>query len=47
MRRPLVVGALMLAMFLSAMEVSIVATAMPSIVTILVGGSTVRCSRVC
>jgi EmrB/QacA subfamily drug resistance transporter len=39
MRRPLVVGALMLAMFLSAMEVSIVATAMPSIVSILGGFS--------
>src|SRR5690242_1998166 len=36
-RRPLVVSALMLAMFLAAMEVSIVATAMPSIVSILGG----------
>lgn len=37
--RPFVVGALMLAMFLAAMEVSIVATAMPSIVSILGGFS--------
>jgi EmrB/QacA subfamily drug resistance transporter len=35
--RPLVVGSLMLAMFLAAMEVSIVATAMPSIVSKLGG----------